>query len=66
MIGMVKMKTTVNNRQSEKRERVYLYVTKEDKQWLKEKAIQNGISLSKYIHDLLQAEIDKDIRLDLK
>lgn len=48
-----------------KRERVYVYFDKDMKTWLKEQAQTKQMSLSKYIHDVVQKEYDNDIKLDL-
>lgn len=43
-----------------------LYMTKDDKLWLKAKAKKLNMSVSKLIHDLVKKEIDQDIRLGLE
>jgi len=48
------------------RVRQYVYFEKEDKLWIKQQAAKLGVSVSKYIGDLVQREIEKDIKLDLK
>lgn len=50
---------------SGKRERVYVYFDKELKLWAKEEATRLNISTSKFIHDLVENEYNKDLRLDL-
>lgn len=57
----------VNNIKIEgKRVRQYVYMSKEDKRWCKEQAQLKGISISKLLGDMVQKEIDDDIRLDLE
>lgn len=65
-MGKNDMRRTVNVKlENGQRRRIYCYFEKKDKEWLKEKAQQKGISVSKYIHDLVKEQIENDIRLDL-
>jgi len=43
-----------------------VYFERSDKSWLKGEASKQGISVSKYLGDLVQREIEREIKLDLE
>ena len=59
------MKRAVNKMVSDKRVVQKVYVERDHKLWLNEKANAKGVSVSKFVLDLIKIEMSKDIRLDL-
>ena len=56
----------INNKIQGKRERLYVYLDKETLIWLKQEAKDLGISVSKYVTNLIKQQEEQDIKLRLK
>lgn len=63
MKGMTKY--NINAFVEGQRVRQYIYIEKSDKTWLKLKAKELGVSVSRYLTNLIQQEIENEQTLDL-